>query len=86
MTEVSLAALVAAMPGVAQRLLADHVDDGTGHCRRCPVGAQAGYQRWPCTLHDVGRSAVLLSPVPDESVRRRHHSDDRDPRDPTAYG
>ncbi len=31
-------------------LLAEHVDDGTGHCRVCALGGQKGFQRWPCNV------------------------------------
>jgi len=34
----------------AERLAVEHVDDGTGHCRSCSAGAQAGRQNWPCSL------------------------------------
>jgi hypothetical protein len=30
---------IAGEPGMAQRMLAEHVDDGTGHCRICTEGA-----------------------------------------------
>jgi len=30
--------------------VAEHVDDGTGHCRVCTVGGQAGRSVWPCSL------------------------------------
>jgi hypothetical protein len=46
----ALATFIAANPGLAETLLADHVDDGNGHCRACAVGAQRGYHRWPCTI------------------------------------
>ncbi|MGH8964337.1 MAG: hypothetical protein ACRDXB_03260, partial [Actinomycetes bacterium] len=57
--------------GVAT-LLATHVDDGTGHCRGCPLGAQRGYASGPCILRAAatlaahrcdraGRTPVLLT-------------------------
>jgi hypothetical protein len=39
-----------ARDGRAERLAAEHVDDGTGHCRSCSAGPQAGRQTWPCSL------------------------------------
>jgi hypothetical protein len=45
-----LAAFIAAHPGLAEALLADHVDDDHGYCRACALGAQRGYHRWPCTI------------------------------------
>ncbi|MGD9528664.1 MAG: hypothetical protein AB7I38_17150 [Dehalococcoidia bacterium] len=49
--------LVAA-PDVTARLLATHVDDGSGHCRACPLGAQAGYHTWPCSIVTAARRAA----------------------------
>ena len=42
---------IAAETGMAERLLAQHVDDGTGHCRVCSAGPQAGRKVWPCQIH-----------------------------------
>lgn len=39
-----------AVDGRADRLAAEHVDDGTGHCVSCPAGPQAGRMAWPCNL------------------------------------
>jgi len=41
---------IASRPEVLGRLLAEHVDDGTGHCRACPIGGQRGYLTWPCNI------------------------------------
>jgi hypothetical protein len=38
-------------PTAVARLLAQHVDDGRGHCQACSVGGQAGTLVWPCTLY-----------------------------------
>ena len=35
--------------GMAEVLLDQHRDDGTGHCRVCTTGGQAGRPVWPCT-------------------------------------
>jgi hypothetical protein len=48
---------IAAEPGLADRLLALHVDDGTGHCRACPIGGQSGYLRWPCQIRILAARA-----------------------------
>ena len=56
----SLAAEVARMPGTAERLLAAHVDDGTGRCAVCSSGAQAGRYTWPCQLRMVAVRAVEI--------------------------
>ena len=50
-----LVALIRSQPGMADRLVAEHADDGSGRCRVCSTGAQTGRFRWPCTLY---RSAV----------------------------
>ena len=31
-----LISVLAAMPGLTERLLAEHIDDRTGHCKACP--------------------------------------------------
>jgi hypothetical protein len=41
----------------AKRLAAEHVDDGTGHCRSCSAGPQAGRHTWPCTLAGLAARA-----------------------------
>jgi hypothetical protein len=46
-----LVILIQSEPGMAQRLLAEHTDDGTGRCRVCSTGGQSGRFQWPCTLH-----------------------------------
>jgi hypothetical protein len=43
---------------MAERLVAEHVDDGDGRCRGCPIGAQHGYHSWPCTIISSVRRAV----------------------------
>jgi len=46
---------IAAMSEVWGTLLAEHVDDGSGHCRVCRPS------RWPCTLHAIAREARLIA-------------------------
>jgi hypothetical protein len=41
-------------PGLSAALIRQHVDDGGGYCRRCALGAQRGYHRFPC---DIRRTA-----------------------------
>jgi hypothetical protein len=64
MTEMMspLAAAIALAPGLAARLLAEHVDDGTGRCRLCPLGDQAGHQQWPCRIHSAAAEASRARP------------------------
>jgi hypothetical protein len=52
-------------PGIIERLLAEHVDDGTGHCRVCTAGPQAGRQKFPCRLREFAEQA--RDAMPDES-------------------
>ena len=51
-----LVVLIASQSGMAERLLAEHADDGSGRCRRCSTGGQTGRYRWPCAIH---RGAIL---------------------------
>ena len=51
-----LAALLAQMPGVADKLLACHVSDASGYCRGCYL-PQGGLVRWPCSLYVVATEA-----------------------------
>lgn len=52
-----LAAVIALVPALADRLMAEHVDDGTGRCRLCPLGDQAGHQLWPCRIHSAAAAS-----------------------------
>jgi hypothetical protein len=52
-----LVVLIQAEPGMAQRLLSAHADDGTGRCRTCSTGAQTGRFQWPCTIHKRAHQA-----------------------------
>lgn len=49
---------IAEMPGMAERLLATHTDDGTGRCVVCSAGAQSGRYVWPCTLCTIAAQAL----------------------------
>jgi hypothetical protein len=44
-------------PGLADVLLAQHVDDGSGYCRACALGAQRGYHRYPCFIRCTAERA-----------------------------
>jgi hypothetical protein len=50
-----LVVLIRSQSGMADRLLAEHADDGSGRCRTCSAGAQTGRYRWPCAIQ---RAAV----------------------------
>jgi len=59
---------IASRPEVLRRLLAEHVDDGTGHCRVCAIGNQAGYLRFPCNIAGyVTRASRVSPPGPEPS-------------------
>ncbi|GEL18661.1 hypothetical protein PA7_24980 [Pseudonocardia asaccharolytica DSM 44247 = NBRC 16224] len=57
-----LAAVISAVPGLSERLLAEHVPGADGRCRQCAVGAQAGWHQWPCRLHCYAAQAARLGP------------------------
>jgi hypothetical protein len=52
-----IVAFIAGEPGLADRLLVQHTDDGTGHCRVCTSGAQTGRSVWPCPLRGLAEQA-----------------------------
>jgi len=57
--------------GLADRLLAEHVDDGTGRCRVCSDGAQRGHHTWPCRICDYAtRAREVERRAADRAVRR----------------
>ena len=58
------AVLFRLQPLVIERLLAEHTDDGTGHCRVCTSGAQTGRQLWPCLLRGLAEQASTLAKGP----------------------
>jgi hypothetical protein len=57
----ALAQFLVAQPTALRALLTDHVDDGRGGCRRCPIGGQRGNQKWPCVIHVAAIRASELS-------------------------
>jgi hypothetical protein len=54
-----IGALLAELPGVADRLLAVHVPDPHGRCRACDL-PQTPTPPWPCTLTAYAREASRL--------------------------
>jgi hypothetical protein len=54
-----LVVLIRSQPGMAQRLLTEHVDDGSGRCRVCSTGGQTGRYRWPCALRRYAEQARM---------------------------
>jgi hypothetical protein len=56
-----LARFLVNQPTALAALLAQHVDDGSGHCRTCRIGNQNGFQAWPCTLHAAADLAARSS-------------------------
>lgn len=39
-------------------LIAQHVNDGTGHCALCAGASQAGRTTWPCRIHSLAGMAI----------------------------
>lgn len=52
-----LARFLIGQPAAVERLLAQHVDDGSGHCRACPLG-QRGFMTSPCTIRNAAELAA----------------------------
>jgi len=57
MSVEQLTAFLLGQPAAVETLLAQHVDDGRGHCRACGLG-QRGYLTWPCTIHTAAARAA----------------------------
>jgi hypothetical protein len=56
--EVSpLVEFIVGNPGLSDALVRQHVDDGRGYCRACALGAQRGYQRFPCNIRRTAERA-----------------------------
>lgn len=55
----ALVVLIAGQPGMARRMLAEHVDDGTGHCRVCRWHARPAAD-FPCVLRTHAEAADRL--------------------------
>lgn len=45
-----LVRFIAGQPGMVEKLIRRHGNDGTGHCRQCTAGGQTGRNVWPCQL------------------------------------
>ena len=43
----ALVTFLIGQPTAVLRLLAEHIDDGRGGCRACPIGARRGHHPWP---------------------------------------
>ncbi|MGI5128055.1 hypothetical protein ACQEVB_14690 [Pseudonocardia sp. CA-107938] len=56
----ALVDILARNPGATDRLLAEHVDDGSGRCQVCSAGPQAGRMMWPCRLYGVAEVAARV--------------------------
>jgi hypothetical protein len=59
--------MILGQPGMAERLLAEHADDGSGRCQACPVGGQRGRHSFPCTIRQAAEEAAATA----ERARRR---------------
>ncbi len=59
-------------PGMAERLLAQHVDDGSGRCAVCTAGNQTGRLTWPCQTRlaaDAARQPPPRFPHGEDAIR-----------------
>jgi hypothetical protein len=56
--EEALVELMMAQPGSAEQIIEEHRNDGSGHCRVCTTGSQAGRHIWPCTLRTCADKAT----------------------------
>ena len=63
-----LVALIRSQPGMAERLLAQHADDGSGRCRSCSAGAQSGRYRWPCAIQRYATEAAAQDSGDDTGI------------------
>lgn len=63
-----LVVLIRSQPGMAERLLAEHADDGSGRCRVCSSGAQAGRYQAPCAIALAATDASTPDQVGDDAV------------------
>ncbi len=57
-TVTPLVQMILGQPGMTERLMAEHADDGTGRCRVCPVGGQRGRHSFPCTIRRAAEEAA----------------------------
>jgi hypothetical protein len=55
--------LIGDNPDGIAKLLATHVDDGSGHCRACPLAGQRGFDSWPCIHHTAATLAAERLPL-----------------------
>jgi hypothetical protein len=58
-----LVVLIRSQPGMAERLLAEHADDGSGRCRVCSAGALTGRYRFPCAIQRATPDAATPDPT-----------------------
>jgi hypothetical protein len=70
-----LVALIMSQPLMADRLEAQHADDGTGRCRSCSGGAQTGHFQYPCDIRlavdDARRRGTAREEIVRDVVERR---------------
>lgn len=75
-----LVALIRSQPGMAERLLAQHRDDGTGRCTACMVGAQSGRLPWPCQIRVAAEAARMSTLESAGMASYRERASGRRPR------
>jgi len=67
-----LARFLFGQPTAITTLLAQHDDDGRGHCQASRVADQRDYLSWPCLLHEAASlAATARSDAGLPAARRR---------------
>lgn len=56
----ALAAVLAAMPALHARLLADHKPGWGGHCLACTMRGSQKQTPWPCGIHALAQLAHTI--------------------------
>jgi hypothetical protein len=63
-----LVVLIRSQPGMVERLLVVHADDGSGRCRVCSTGGQTGRYRFPCAIQRAAAVVDAHDRVGDDTV------------------
>lgn len=56
---MAMAAILAGMPDMLERILAEHVPDEAGDCRACRDAT--GVAGWPCILRELAEEARYIA-------------------------
>jgi len=52
--------MILGQPGMAERLIAEHADDGRGRCPPTGHPRQRGQHSWPCTIRQAADEAERI--------------------------